>query len=218
MRKWCWRRPRPFCSSGLLQFCVPSSPPDSVAAPAARAAWIGAVAPHVSAVGSAGVRCNSRPIRRFRRGHGLRNAVSIVDARPLSGSVGGAGSVLALRRRARIAPGETYASIFAGVGSTGGGAAWRSTVTAAFDLAKSARARPKRAARSRRAGKRLNCFSARQPGAVFRSRLQAPRGSPRISGPPVCGPSNIRRRAHRAGAHRRCEALEIVRHRRVRAR
>ena len=42
------------------------------------------------------------------RGHDLRNAVSIVDARPLSNTCGTVlDPVLALRRRVRIAPGET---------------------------------------------------------------------------------------------------------------
>jgi cyclic beta-1,2-glucan synthetase len=42
------------------------------------------------------------------RGHDLRNAVSIVDARPLSNTTGTVlDPVLALRRRVRIAPGET---------------------------------------------------------------------------------------------------------------
>jgi cyclic beta-1,2-glucan synthetase len=47
------------------------------------------------------------------RGHDLRNAVSILDARPLSNSVGTVlDPVLALRRRVRIEPGETILAAF----------------------------------------------------------------------------------------------------------
>ena len=54
------------------------------------------------------------------RGHELRNAVSIVDARPLSNTAGTVlDPVLALRRRVKIAPGETARVAFwLGVGAS----------------------------------------------------------------------------------------------------
>ena len=54
------------------------------------------------------------------RGHDLRNAASIMDARPLSNSVGTVlDPVLALRRRVRIDPGETiHAAFWTGVGAS----------------------------------------------------------------------------------------------------
>jgi cyclic beta-1,2-glucan synthetase len=54
------------------------------------------------------------------RGHELRNAASIMDARPLSNSVGTVlDPVLALRRRVRIDPGETiHAAFWTGVGAS----------------------------------------------------------------------------------------------------
>jgi cyclic beta-1,2-glucan synthetase len=54
------------------------------------------------------------------RGHDLRNATSIMDARPLSNSVGTVlDPVLALRRRVRIDPGETiHAAFWTGVGAS----------------------------------------------------------------------------------------------------
>jgi len=76
------------------------------------------------------------------RGHELRNAVSIVDARPLSNTAGTVlDAVLALRRRVRIAPGQTARVAFwLGVGASR--AAVLALVdkyrdTAAFDRAKS---------------------------------------------------------------------------------
>jgi cyclic beta-1,2-glucan synthetase len=53
------------------------------------------------------------------RGHAVRSAVSIMDARPLSNTVGTVlDPVLALRRRVRIAPGETvHIAFWTGVGS-----------------------------------------------------------------------------------------------------
>ncbi len=53
------------------------------------------------------------------RGHDLRNAMSILDARPLSNSVGTVlDPVLALRRRVRIEPGETIlAAFWTGIGT-----------------------------------------------------------------------------------------------------
>jgi cyclic beta-1,2-glucan synthetase len=54
------------------------------------------------------------------RGHDVRNAASIMDARPLSNSVGTVlDPVLALRRRVRIEPGETIRTAFwTGVGAS----------------------------------------------------------------------------------------------------
>jgi cyclic beta-1,2-glucan synthetase len=54
------------------------------------------------------------------RGHDVRNAASIVDARPLSNSVGTVlDPVLALRRRVRIDPGETiHAAFWTGIGAS----------------------------------------------------------------------------------------------------
>jgi cyclic beta-1,2-glucan synthetase len=54
------------------------------------------------------------------RGHDLRNAVSIVDARPLSGTTGTVlDAVLALRRRVRIAPRESaHVAFWTGVGAS----------------------------------------------------------------------------------------------------
>ncbi len=54
------------------------------------------------------------------RGHDVRNAASIMDARPLSNSVGTVlDPVLALRRRVRIDPGETvHAAFWSGVGAS----------------------------------------------------------------------------------------------------
>src|SRR5258708_1692602 len=54
------------------------------------------------------------------RGHDLRNAASIIDARPLSNTVGTVlDPVLALRRRVRIDPGETiHAAFWTGVGAS----------------------------------------------------------------------------------------------------
>ena len=54
------------------------------------------------------------------RGHDVRNAASIMDARPLSNSVGTVlDPVLAMRRRVRIDPGETiHAAFWSGVGAS----------------------------------------------------------------------------------------------------
>ncbi len=54
------------------------------------------------------------------RGHGIRNAASIMEARPLSGSVGTVlDPVVALRRRVRIDPGETvHAAFWTGIGAS----------------------------------------------------------------------------------------------------
>ena len=54
------------------------------------------------------------------RGHDVRNAASIMDARPLSNSVGTVlDPVLALRRRVRIEPGETiHTAFWTGVGAS----------------------------------------------------------------------------------------------------
>ena len=54
------------------------------------------------------------------RGHDVRNAASILDARPLSNSVGTVlDPVLALRRRVRIEPGETiHTAFWTGVGAS----------------------------------------------------------------------------------------------------
>ena len=53
------------------------------------------------------------------RGHDIRNALSIVDARPLSNTVGTVlDPVLALRRRVRIDPGETvHVAFWTGIGA-----------------------------------------------------------------------------------------------------
>jgi cyclic beta-1,2-glucan synthetase len=53
------------------------------------------------------------------RGHDVRNAISVMDARPLSNTVGTVlDPVLALRRRVRIDPGETvHAAFWTGVGA-----------------------------------------------------------------------------------------------------
>jgi cyclic beta-1,2-glucan synthetase len=54
------------------------------------------------------------------RGHEVRTAVSVMDARPLSNTVGTVlDPVLALRRRVRIAPGETiHIAFWTGIGSS----------------------------------------------------------------------------------------------------
>jgi cyclic beta-1,2-glucan synthetase len=66
---------------------------------------------HVSAlegVGIGGLQFETDRARFLGRGRDLRNAVSIMDARPLSNTAGTVlDPVLALRRRVRIAPGET---------------------------------------------------------------------------------------------------------------
>jgi len=66
---------------------------------------------HVSVLegtGIGGLQYETDRARFLGRGHDLRNAVSIVDARPLSNTVGTVlDPVLALRRRLRIDPGET---------------------------------------------------------------------------------------------------------------
>jgi cyclic beta-1,2-glucan synthetase len=71
---------------------------------------------HVSAVEGAsigGLQFETDRARFLGRGHDLRNAVSIVDARPLSNTTGTVlDPVLALRRRVRIAPGETVRVAF----------------------------------------------------------------------------------------------------------
>jgi cyclic beta-1,2-glucan synthetase len=71
---------------------------------------------HVSVlegVGSGGLQFETDRARFLGRGHDLRNAVSIVDAHPLSNTTGTVlDPVLALRRRVRIAPGETVRVAF----------------------------------------------------------------------------------------------------------
>jgi cyclic beta-1,2-glucan synthetase len=71
---------------------------------------------HVSAVEGeviGGLQFETDRARFLGRGHDLRNAVSIMDARPLSGTVGTVlDPVLALRRRLRVAPGETVRVAF----------------------------------------------------------------------------------------------------------
>jgi cyclic beta-1,2-glucan synthetase len=75
--------------------------------PAEPQAWVA----HVSAlegIGIGGLQFETDRARFLGRGHDLRNAVSIMDARPLSNTAGTVlDPVLALRRRVRIAPGET---------------------------------------------------------------------------------------------------------------
>jgi cyclic beta-1,2-glucan synthetase len=71
---------------------------------------------HVSAlegVGIGGLQFETDRARFLGRGRDLRNAVSIMDARPLSNTAGTVlDPVLALRRRVRIAPGETVRVAF----------------------------------------------------------------------------------------------------------
>jgi cyclic beta-1,2-glucan synthetase len=71
---------------------------------------------HVSAlegVGIGGLQYETDRARFLGRGHDLRNAVSIVDARPLSNTTGTVlDPVVSLRRRVRIAPGETVRVAF----------------------------------------------------------------------------------------------------------
>jgi cyclic beta-1,2-glucan synthetase len=71
---------------------------------------------HVSAlegVAIGGLQFETDRARFLGRGHDLRNAVSIVDARPLSNTAGTVlDPVFALRRRVRIAPGETIRIAF----------------------------------------------------------------------------------------------------------
>jgi cyclic beta-1,2-glucan synthetase len=75
--------------------------------PAETKLWVA----HVSALEGVGIGVLQFETDRARflgRGHDLRNAVSIVDARPLSNTAGTVlDPVLSLRRRVRIAPGET---------------------------------------------------------------------------------------------------------------
>jgi len=87
--------------------------------PADPEVWVA----HVSALeGEAigGLQFETDRARFLGRGHDLRNAVSITDARPLSNTVGTVlDPVLALRRRVRIAPGETMRIAFwTGVGAS----------------------------------------------------------------------------------------------------
>jgi cyclic beta-1,2-glucan synthetase len=71
---------------------------------------------HVSSLegaGIGGVQFETDRARFLGRGRDLRNAVSIMDARPLSNTAGTVlDPVLALRRRVRIAPGETVRVAF----------------------------------------------------------------------------------------------------------
>jgi cyclic beta-1,2-glucan synthetase len=80
------------------------------------AAELGAWAAHFSTVeGSAigGVQFETDRARFLGRGHDLRNAVAVVDARPLSNTVGTVlDPVLSLRRRVRIEPGQTVCVSF----------------------------------------------------------------------------------------------------------
>ena len=75
--------------------------------PADPSLWVA----HVSVLegeGIGGLQFESDRARFLGRGHEVRNAVSIVDAHPLSNTVGTVlDPVLSLRRRVRIAPGET---------------------------------------------------------------------------------------------------------------
>ena len=87
--------------------------------PADPEVWVA----HVSALeGEAigGLQFETDRARFLGRGRDLRNAVSIMDARPLSNTVGTVlDPVLALRRRVRIAPGETMRTAFwTGVGAS----------------------------------------------------------------------------------------------------
>src|ERR1700728_106336 len=78
---------------------------------------------HVSALeGEAigGLQYETDRARFLGRGHDLRNAVSIVDARPLSGTTDTVlDAVLALRRRVRIAPRESaHVAFWTGIGAS----------------------------------------------------------------------------------------------------
>jgi cyclic beta-1,2-glucan synthetase len=70
--------------------------------------------------GVGGLQYETDRARFLGRGHDVRNAASIVDARPLSNSVGTVlDPVLALRRRVRIDPGETiHAAFWTGIGAS----------------------------------------------------------------------------------------------------
>jgi cyclic beta-1,2-glucan synthetase len=100
---------------------------------------------HVSAVEEetvGGLQFETDRARFLGRGRGVRDAVSIVDARPLSGTVGTVlDPVLALRRRVRIAPGATTRVDFClGVGPSREAVlalADKHRHLAAFELAKS---------------------------------------------------------------------------------
>jgi cyclic beta-1,2-glucan synthetase len=87
--------------------------------PADPEVWVA----HVSALEGdsiGGLQFETDRARFLGRGHDLRNAVSIMDARPLSNTVGTVlDPVLALRRRVRVAPGETMRIAFwTGVGAS----------------------------------------------------------------------------------------------------
>jgi cyclic beta-1,2-glucan synthetase len=87
--------------------------------PADTEVWVA----HVSALEGesiGGLQFETDRARFLGRGHDLRNAVSIMDARPLSNTVGTVlDPVLALRRRVRIAPGDTMRIAFwTGVGTS----------------------------------------------------------------------------------------------------
>jgi cyclic beta-1,2-glucan synthetase len=87
--------------------------------PADPEVWVA----HVSALEGesiGGLQFETDRARFLGRGHDLRNAVSIMDARPLSNTVGTVlDPVLALRRRVRIAPGDTMRIAFwTGVGAS----------------------------------------------------------------------------------------------------
>jgi cyclic beta-1,2-glucan synthetase len=84
---------------------------------------VGVWAAHFSTVeGSAigGVQFETDRARFLGRGHDLRNAVAVVDARPLSNTVGTVlDPVLSLRRRVRIEPGQTVrVSFWTGVAAS----------------------------------------------------------------------------------------------------
>ena len=109
--------------------------------PSDQALWLA----HVSAVeGEAvgGLQFETDRARFLGRGHDLRTAVSIMDARPLSGSVGTVlDPVMSLRRRVRITPGDTArVDFWLGVGSSREevlALASKLRDTAAFERAKS---------------------------------------------------------------------------------
>jgi cyclic beta-1,2-glucan synthetase len=80
--------------------------------PAEPALWMSHVS-SLEGVGIGGVQFETDRARFLGRGRDLRNAVSIMDARPLSNTAGTVlDPVLALRRRVRIAPGETVRVAF----------------------------------------------------------------------------------------------------------
>ena len=209
MRRWSWRRRRGLRSSGILQNVranrIRRRGRDAACERAAAASpsepplWLF----HVSALeGEAigGLQFETDRARFLGRGHDLRNAVSIMDARPLSNTAGTVlDPVLALRRRVRIAPGETARIAFwSGVAGSRAQAlalADKHRDIAAFDRDQDAGAEPSPSAAARfgRGLRRGAAISAhRQPGAVRRFVAARPARDSRqesVWAPRRCGPS-----------------------------